>query len=102
MLFVCACNVRTADQRPEPTLAEATSSVTQTSIVALTPTPGPCIEPPGGAQPAERWIEVDLQEQKMRLHDSCRVVGEYLAATGVGDRPETTTYPGVFRGVQFF
>jgi len=43
-----------------------------------------------------RWIEVSLSEQVVRLHDGQRVVGEFLATTGVGDTPDTTTFPGLF------
>jgi len=51
---------------------------------------------PVGIYPTERWIEVSLSEQMVRLHDGDRVVGEYRAATGVGNTPETTTFPGLF------
>jgi len=54
-------------------------------------------EVPAGIGQAERWIEVDLAQQKVRLHDGDQVIAEYLAATGVGDGPETTTYTGLFR-----
>jgi lipoprotein-anchoring transpeptidase ErfK/SrfK len=57
---------------------------------ARAPTPPPEI----GAD--ERWIEVDVSAQIVRLHDGDQIVGEYLAATGVNTSPETTTYTGVF------
>ena len=56
--------------------------------IGTTPTPPPKL--------TGRWIEVSLLEQIVRLHDGQQVIGEYLAATGVGDTPDTTTYPGLF------
>jgi lipoprotein-anchoring transpeptidase ErfK/SrfK len=56
---------------------------------AVTPTPE-------GITPGERWIEVDIQAQVVRLHDGSRIVGEYMASTGVDTTPQTTTYPGLF------
>jgi len=44
----------------------------------------------------ERWIEVSVRDQMVRLCEGERVMGEYLAATGRGDRPETTTFKGLF------
>ncbi len=38
-----------------------------------------------------------LDQQKIILHDGDVVAGEFVAATGVGTSPETTTYPGEFR-----
>ena len=54
-----------------------------------------CALPPGSL-PTERWIEVSLREQVVRLCEGEQVAGEYLAATGAGDRQETTTFPGLF------
>jgi len=44
----------------------------------------------------ERWIEVSLSDQLVRLCEGSQMAGEHLAATGAGDRPETTTFPGLF------
>ena len=44
----------------------------------------------------ERWIKVSLSDQLVRLCEGSQMVGEYPAATGAGDRPETTTWPGLF------
>lgn len=64
---------------------------------APTPTPPPVPPPtPAAIGPAERWIEVDLAAQVVRLHDGEQVVAEYPAATGVNTTPETTTYTGLF------
>jgi len=45
---------------------------------------------------AEHWLEVSLSDQLVRLCEGSQMVGEYPAATGAGDRPETTTFPGLF------
>jgi lipoprotein-anchoring transpeptidase ErfK/SrfK len=44
----------------------------------------------------ERWIEVSLSDQLVRLCEGSQMAGEYLAATGTADRSETTTFPGLF------
>ena len=46
--------------------------------------------------PTEHWITVSLSDQLVRLCEGSQMVGEYPAATGAGDRPETTTWPGLF------
>ena len=51
---------------------------------------------PTEIEASERWIEVDVPAQLVRLHDGNQVVGEYLAASGVNTSPETTTYTGLF------
>jgi lipoprotein-anchoring transpeptidase ErfK/SrfK len=66
-------------------------SLISLAACAQTPTPPPEI------RADERWIEVDASAQMVRLHDGDRVLGEYLAATGVNTSPETTTYTGVFQ-----
>lgn len=45
---------------------------------------------------AERWIEVDLTQQVVRLYEGANLLGEYPVATGRGDRPATLTYTGTF------
>lgn len=54
------------------------------------------VELPEGIGPAERWIEVDLSAQAVRLHDGQRTLAEYEASTGVNTSPQTTTYTGLF------
>ena len=80
LLLLCACNVAPVNKQAET----ASPSATPAGV-------------PGGIGQAERWIEVDLTQQMVRLHDGDQVIAGYLAATGVGDSPETTTYPGLFR-----
>jgi|GEM_PF-2972632 len=80
LLLLCACTVAPA-HRPAET---ASPSVTPAGV-------------PAGIGQAERWIEVDLARQMVRLHDGDQVIAEYLAAAGVGDGPETTTYTGLLR-----
>ncbi len=52
--------------------------------------------PPPAIEPEERWIEVDVSSQVVRLHDGSQMIGEYPVATGVNTSPETTTYTGLF------
>jgi len=94
--LLCACSAGTGSsptQPGPPTAAPAPSE----ALTTLTPIAGPGLETPAGIGPAERWIEVSLPEQVVRLHDGDLVVAEYLAAAGVGDRPDHTTYSGVFQ-----
>ena len=57
----------------------------------------PCILPQDVRDlSAERWIEVSLSDQLVRLCEGSQITGEYLAATGAADRLETTTFPGLF------
>ena len=46
---------------------------------------------------SQRWIEVDLAAQIVRLREGNQVLAEYLASTGVAISAETTTYPGVYQ-----
>ncbi|HPL27710.1 MAG TPA: L,D-transpeptidase, partial [Anaerolineae bacterium] len=80
-------------------LLAAACSSTPTATLPTPPAPSATPEPhdtPTGIAANERWIEVDLAAQKVRLHDGDRLLAEYPAAAGVGTSPETTTYPGVF------
>jgi hypothetical protein len=47
--------------------------------------------------PSEKWIEVDLTAQQVRLRQGSQILAEYLASSGVATTPETTTYPGVYQ-----
>jgi lipoprotein-anchoring transpeptidase ErfK/SrfK len=92
-LILSACSGGTY----HPTQAVPPTDTPQPSITtAISPTPQPNLAIPPDVSPAERWIEVSLQEPVVRLHENNSVVAEYLAATGVNDRPEYTTYTGVF------
>jgi lipoprotein-anchoring transpeptidase ErfK/SrfK len=51
---------------------------------------------PAATPRAGRWIEVVLDEQMVYLREGDRVVAAIPASCGVGDRPETTTYPGEY------
>ena len=46
---------------------------------------------------SQRWIEVDLATQIVRLREGNQVLAEYPAATGVAISAETTTWPGVYQ-----
>jgi hypothetical protein len=57
----------------------------------------PCTLPQGArGSSIGRWIEVSLSDQLVRLCEGNQMAGEYLVATGAADRPETTTFPGLF------
>lgn len=47
-----------------------------------------------GATTGDRWIEIDLSEQKLYAHDSDRIVYEFLISSG---KPWTPTVTGDFR-----
>lgn len=61
-------------------------------LAACTQTPN---RPPE-IEASERWLEVDIPAQMIRLHDGDQVLEEYPVATGVNTSPETTTYTGIF------
>ncbi len=44
----------------------------------------------------ERWLEVDLASQVVRLREGENVIATYPVATGLGDSPSTLTYTGTF------
>jgi len=94
--LLCACSASTGSSPAQPEPPTAAPPPTE-ALTTTTPAAGPGLQTPAGIGPAERWIEVSLPEQVVRLHDGDLVVAEYLAAAGVGDRPEHTTYPGVFQ-----
>ena len=97
LLFLsCACSAGAGSGPRQPGPPTAAPASTE-ALTTLTPGAGPGLETPAGIGPRERWIEVSLPEQVVRLHDGDLVVAEYLAATGVGDRPEYTTYAGLFQ-----
>ena len=96
LFLLCACSAGTGPSPTQPGPPTAARPPTE-ALTTLTPVAGPGLETPAGIGPAERWIEVSLPEQMVRLHDGDLVVAEYLAAAGVGDLPEHTTYPGLFQ-----
>lgn len=77
--------------------APAARSQAAQSVIAPTvtlPSSTPAVHaPPVGL--AEKWIEVELAAQMLRLREGTRTLAEYPCATGVGISPETTTNPGV-------
>ena len=64
-------------------------------ITASSVAPTPVVPPPQ-VGPEQKWIEVDLARQVVRLRAGERVLAEYLASTGVATATETTTVPGVY------
>ncbi len=91
-LTLCACGAGASSSETAPATVAAPGALEPT--ISSVPTPDRVPSVPNDL--TERWIEVSLQEQVVRLHDSGQVVGEYQASTGVADRPEYITYPGVF------
>lgn len=89
LLVLSGAALRPARAMPAPGVPEEGPDI---QAIESAPAPPPTL--------TGRWIEVSLLEQVVRLHDGRRVIGEYLAATGVGDTPDTTTYPGLFRVYQ--
>jgi hypothetical protein len=91
-LALCACSPG-ASSSPG-VLATETAPGTLAPTVSSAPKPEKPDGPPSVlSDSTARWIEVSLREQVVRLHDSGKVVGEYAASTGVGDRPEYTNLP---------
>jgi len=85
--FLCACVSPPGPSRgptaiPSPTTVNATAT--------------PLVLPPQvGA--TQRWIEVDLAAQIVRLKEGSSTLAEYPAATGVAISTETATHPGRFQ-----
>lgn len=95
VLAISACGAGTFGS-PIGGVTPETTPLSVGSSAAAHPTATRVAETPTGMGPDDRWIEVDLPAQMVRLHDGKRTVGEYVVATGLGDRPETRTCPGVF------
>jgi lipoprotein-anchoring transpeptidase ErfK/SrfK len=57
--------------------------------------PTPAVTPPPVASD-QKWLEVDLARQVVRLRVGQQVMAEYPAATGVMTSTETATQPGVY------
>ncbi len=76
--------------QPANELVTATFSPPASQSPNSEPYPSPVVKE------SERWIEVDLQAQKVRLYRGNSAIGEYLAGTGVNQSPQTTTYRGLF------
>lgn len=93
---LCACSAAPADLPTVARIAQVTPQPTTILAAAIRPTTGSASSIPIDLGPAERWIEVSVQEQMVRLHTGDRTIAEYPAATGVNTQPETTTYRGVF------
>lgn len=58
------------------------------TVVHETETPGTALTYQG------KWIEVDLSEQLVLLREDEHILDQFLMSSGIGDSPETTTYPG--------
>jgi lipoprotein-anchoring transpeptidase ErfK/SrfK len=72
-------------------------AVTLLALAGCVPIPQASSPPsPEANHPAGRWIEVVLEEQMVYLREGDAVVAALPASCGVGDRPETTTYPGEY------
>ena len=95
-LILGACSGGIYAHPTQAVLPTGTLQSTEILTTVVSPAAQPNLAIPSDISPVERWIEVSLQEQLVRLHDGNSIVAEYLAATGVNDRPEYTTYAGVF------
>jgi hypothetical protein len=76
---------RRAVETPAPFLTSGEAAEVET----------PCALPKDIAL-TERWIQVSLRGQVVRLCEGRQVLSQFLAATGIGDSPEATTFPGLF------
>jgi lipoprotein-anchoring transpeptidase ErfK/SrfK len=76
---------RAASPTPHPAPLPTASSAAPTVVV-----------PPPPVASDQKWIEVDLARQVVRLRVGQEVVAAYPAATGVMTSTETATQPGVY------
>ncbi len=83
----------TATPSPTPT-PSATPTATPTPTATATPTPAPPAPRPDMVAPGERWILVDLSEQRLYAIDGDRLERTFVVSTG---RPQTPTVVGIFR-----
>jgi len=74
----------------EPGRQEARTRLDHVIWLLTPPTPTPTVTPTPGP---EKWIEVDLSEQRLRAHEGDRVVLDVLVSTGL---PRTPTVTGTF------
>lgn len=75
----------------EPGRVEARTQLAHVTKLLTPPTPTPTVTPTPGP---ERWIEVDLSEQRLRAYEGDKVVLDVLVSTGL---PRTPTINGTFR-----
>jgi lipoprotein-anchoring transpeptidase ErfK/SrfK len=73
----------TSTATPTPTATEPPSP-TPTAAPSDTPAPAPTGTP---AAPGERWIEVDLSDQRVFAHEGEAVVNNFLVSTGLWNTP---------------
>ena len=85
--ILCGC---ASPARPTPTPHSASLPTAN----AVTPT---AFVPAPEVGPSQRWIEVDLGAQMVRLREGNQVLAEHPAATGVAISAETTTWPGIYQ-----
>jgi len=83
-VLIAACSAPAA-----PPAAPTASSTAVPSATARIPTPLQL-------DLIDHWIEVDLEYQRVRLHEGQQVIATYAAATGVPGDPATATTPGVY------
>jgi lipoprotein-anchoring transpeptidase ErfK/SrfK len=74
----------------EPGRQETRTSLDHVIRLLTPPTPTPTVTPTPGP---EKWIEVDLSEQRLRAHEGNKVVLDVLVSTGL---PRTPTVTGTF------
>ncbi len=92
-LFLCVSAGVLSGCGGSATIPAGTSATQDLPLAISTPTLA-LPPPPVGAN--QRWIEVDLALQIVRLRLGQEVIAEYPASSGVATSPETATTPGVY------
>jgi len=86
-MVLCACSPSATEPAPPAVPSETVSP-------AETATPTPSRTPTAAPTPRGRWIEVDLSDQVVILHDGDVGSSVLSMSSGVGGSPQTTTYVG--------
>lgn len=89
MLLLVAC--MPATQQPSPT------SIPPTPESQNTPSAPLDVKLPTQISPSASWIEIDLTNQIMVLHEGSLVAAEYPVSTGVTSDPKYATPPGLYK-----
>lgn len=96
--LIAACG-QVPRQPPTATVLPGLETIPTRSTPEIIPalsTPG-LVQPPAEISPSASWIEVDLTQQTVILHEGGVAIATYLAATGVTSDPKYATPPGLYR-----
>ncbi len=101
VVLLCGCAAPAAPKTTPHAGYSATAGAASTapppaSLPADSPVAATPVVPPPKVGPSQKWIEVDLALQVVRLREGDRMLAEYPAATGVVTSTETATVPGVY------